>query len=507
MHESKKVVPMPELVELVAEYRRQGKRVVHCHGVFDLLHIGHIRYFRQAAAMGDVLVVTVSPDQHVDKGPHRPAFNQALRAEAVASQDAVRHAAVNLWPTAEETLRALRPDVYVKGSDFKSVESDPTGKLQREAEVCKELGIELRLTQDIVFSSTNLINRFLSSFDDDVQEFLDVFRSRYSIADIEWILEQMSKLTVTVVGDAILDDYQFCSPLGASSKEPVLVFTHEGGDLFAGGSLAVANHLANFVGRVHLFTVLGEKDSHEEFIRASLRENVVPHFAYQANAPTIRKRRYIEGYSMAKLLEIYHMDSSGLEETRDAAFREAVAAQAASTDLTVAADFGHGAISPACRSVLSAGPFLAVNTQANAGNRGFHTISCYERCDFISLAEPELRLDARDNASGVSILAERVQKRTGASLLAVTRGKKGSYVLTADGVDVLVPAFVDKIVDRIGSGDAFFSIASLAAKLGVQPDVLAFLGNVAGCIAVGIVGNKKAIDRATVLKHVTSLLK
>mgnify|MGYP000993622695 FL=1 len=80
-------------------------------------------------------------------------------------------------------------------------------------------------------------------------------------------------------------------------------------------------------------------------------------------------------------------------------------------------------------------------------------------------------------------------------------------MLTADGVYVLVPAFVDKIVDRIGSGDAFFSIASLAAKLGVQPDVLAFLGNVAGCIAVGIVGNKKAIDRATVLKHVTSLLK
>lgn len=506
-HNSNKVVPMPELVELVAEYRRQGKRVVHCHGVFDLLHIGHIRYFRQAAAMGDVLVVTVSPDQYVDKGPHRPAFNQALRAEAVASQDAVSHAAVNLWPTAEETLRALRPDVYVKGSDFKSVESDPTGKLQREAEVCKELGIELRLTQDIVFSSTNLINRFLSSFGDDVQEFLDVFRSRYSIADIEWVLEQMSKLSVTVVGDAILDDYQFCSPLGASSKEPVLVFTHEGGDLFAGGSLAVANHLANFVSQVHLFTVLGEKDSHEEFIRASLRENVIPHFAYQANAPTIRKRRYIEGYSMAKLLEIYHMDSSGLEEARDAAFRQAVAAQAASTDLTVAADFGHGAISPACRSELSAGPFLAVNTQANAGNRGFHTISCYKRCDFISLAEPELRLDARDNTSGVSILAERVQKRTGASLLAVTRGKKGSYVLTADGVDVLVPAFVDRIVDRIGSGDAFFSIAALAAKLGVQPDVLAFLGNVAGCIAVGIVGNKKSIDRPTLMKHVTSLLK
>lgn len=507
MRDSKKVVPMPALVELVAEYRRQGKRVVHCHGVFDLLHIGHIRYFRQAAAIGDVLVVTLSPDQFVDKGPHRPAFNQALRAEAIASQDAVSHVAVNLWPTAEETLRALRPDVYVKGSDFKSVKSDPTGKLQREADVCTELGIELRLTQDIVFSSTNLINRFLSSFDEDVQKYLDVFRSRYSVADIEWVLEQMSKLTVTVVGDAILDDYQFCSPLGASSKEPVLVFRHEGGDLFAGGSLAVANHLANFAGQVHLHTVLGEQDSNEEFIRASLRENVVPHFAFQANAPTIRKRRYVEGYTMAKLLEIYFFDGSGLDEKRDAAFCQAVAAQAAQTDLTVAADFGHGTISPDCLRRLEKTPFLTVNTQANAGNRGFHTITCYERCDFISLAEPEIRLDARGNASSVPVLAEHVQRRSVATMVAVTRGKKGSFVLTADGVRVLVPAFVDKIVDRIGSGDAFFSIASLAAKLGGQPDLLAFLGNVAGSIAVGVVGNKKAIDRPTLMKHVTSLLK
>ncbi|HMM39169.1 MAG TPA: PfkB family carbohydrate kinase [Desulfovibrio sp.] len=498
---------MPKLVDLIAEYKRQGKRVVHCHGVFDLLHIGHIRYFRQAAAMGDVLVVTLTPDEFVDKGPHRPAFTQALRAEAVASQDAVDHVAVNLWPTAEETLRALLPDVYVKGSDFKSVDADPTGKLQREAEVCKELGIELRLTQDIVFSSTNLINRFLSSFDEDVQEYLDVFRSRYSIRDIEWVLEQMSKLTVTVVGDAILDDYQFCSPLGASSKEPVLVFKHEGEDLFAGGALAVANHLANFAGTVHLFTVLGEEDSHEDFIRRNLRGNVTPHFAFQKKAPTIRKRRYVEGYSMAKLLEIYHMDDSGLDDERDGAFREAMKAQAEGSDLVVAADFGHGAISPACRNMLAETPFLAVNTQANAGNRGFHTIACYDRCDFISLAEPEIRLDARDTSSGVNILAEGVLNKSRASMVAVTRGKKGSFVLTSDGVGVLVPAFVDKIVDRIGSGDAFFSVASLAAKLGVQPDLVAFLGNVAGSIAVGIVGNKKSIDRATLLKHVTSLLK
>lgn len=507
MHVEKKVQTLEELAETVARLQSEGKKVVHCHGVFDLLHIGHIRYFRQAAQMGDALVVTVTPDRFVDKGPNRPAFPEDLRVEGVASQHHVDFAAINTWATAEELLKFMKPDVYVKGSDFKSIDSDPTGKLQLEADVCKELGIEMRLTQDIVFSSTNLINRFMSSFTDDVQEYLEIFRSRYTIEDVEDILDRMAEVSVTVVGDTILDDYQYCSPLGASSKEPVMAFSHQNGDLFAGGVLAIANHLSNLCKEVRMFSVLGEKRSHEEFVRASLKENVVPHFAYQQDAVTIRKRRYIDGYSMAKLFEIYHMDDSGLDADRDEAFREAVMEQARQTDLTMAADFGHGTISPTLREDLTASPYLAVNTQANAGNRGFHTISGYGRCDFASLAEPELRLDTRDKTTGVIPMTETVRQKVGASMIAVTRGKKGSYILRNDGLGVVVPAFTHKVVDKIGSGDAFFSVASLAASLEVQPELVGFLGNVVGSIAVGIVGNKKSVSRKAIMKHVTSLMK
>jgi len=502
-----KIKSISELVDIVAELKAAGRRVVHCHGVFDLLHIGHIRYFRQAAQWGDVLVVTVSPDRFVDKGPHRPAFSEILRAEAVASQDVVDFVAVNEWATAEELLRAVQPDVYVKGSDFKDIDSDPTGKLRLEADVCEEIGAELKLTKDIVFSSTNLINRFMSSFSDDVQEYLEIFRSRYSIGEIEAILDRMAELSVTVVGDTILDDYQYCSPLGASSKEPVMAFRHMDGDLFAGGVLAIANHLSQLVKEVRMFTVLGEKESHEDFIRENLSDNVIPYFEYQKDAPTLRKRRYIEGYSLTKLFEIYYMDESGLDRKRDERFRKALMEQAAQDDLVIAADFGHGAISPLCREALTASPFLAVNTQANAGNRGYHTISGYGRCDFVSLAEPELRLETRDKHTGVTPLTDIVRERLGAQLVAITKGKSGSYIQHRDGTGVLVPAFAHRVVDKVGSGDAFFSITSLAARLGVQPELVAFLGNVVGSIAVSIVGNKKPVTRQAIMKHVTSLLK
>ncbi len=69
-----KIKKIEELAEILKSLRGKGKKIVHCHGVFDLLHIGHIRYFEQARRMGDVLVVTITEDGHVDKGPLRPAF-------------------------------------------------------------------------------------------------------------------------------------------------------------------------------------------------------------------------------------------------------------------------------------------------------------------------------------------------------------------------------------------------------------------------------------------------
>ena len=111
--------------------------------------------------MGNVLAVTLSPDEYIDKGPGRPVFNQSLRAESIAALECVDFVAINKWPTAEETLRLLRPSIYVKGQEFEELK-DKTGKIQREFAVLKEIGAELRVTKDIVFSSTKLINEHLS---------------------------------------------------------------------------------------------------------------------------------------------------------------------------------------------------------------------------------------------------------------------------------------------------------------------------------------------------------
>lgn len=153
-----KIKVLEELSQIIKKLKSEGKKVVLCHGCFDLMHPGHIKYFQAARNMGDILVVTLTPDIYIDKGPGRPVFNQDLRAESIAALECVDYVAVNKWPTAEETLRLLRPDIYVKGQEFENLE-DKTGKIQKEYEVLKEIGAEMRFTHEIVFSSTKLLKQ------------------------------------------------------------------------------------------------------------------------------------------------------------------------------------------------------------------------------------------------------------------------------------------------------------------------------------------------------------
>ena len=154
-----KIIDLYELSDRIKELKAQGKRIVHCHGCFDLMHPGHIKHFQAAKNMGDLLLVTLTPDKYVDKGPERPVFNENLRAESIAALECVDYVAVNKWPTAEQTLRLLKPNYYVKGQEFEYLE-DKTGKIQMEDEIVKEIGSEMRFTHEIVFSSTELINKY-----------------------------------------------------------------------------------------------------------------------------------------------------------------------------------------------------------------------------------------------------------------------------------------------------------------------------------------------------------
>jgi rfaE bifunctional protein nucleotidyltransferase chain/domain len=162
----------------------QGLRIVQCHGVFDLLHPGHIRHFREAKSQGDLLVVTLTPDRFVNKGPGRPAFTEALRLETLAALLDVDYVVLNDSPDAISAIRKIRPAVYVKGMEYQNHAEDVTGKIAEEARAVEEMGGTIYYTNDIVFSSSSLLNRYFDSVPPKVAEFLSLLKQDHSEDDI-----------------------------------------------------------------------------------------------------------------------------------------------------------------------------------------------------------------------------------------------------------------------------------------------------------------------------------
>ncbi|MBI3553546.1 MAG: adenylyltransferase/cytidyltransferase family protein [Elusimicrobia bacterium] len=503
-----KVLSIETLASELELQRSRKKKIVHCHGVFDLLHVGHIRHFTEAKAMGDILVVTLTPDQHVNKGPHRPAFPQDLRAEVIAALDAVDFVAVNKWPTAVNAIKLLKPDVYAKGPDYKDTSKDLTGGITVEEEAVRAAGGEIRFTEDITFSSSKLLNRHMPQFDGPVAGYLERLRQHYSGGDIAGLVDSLRRLKVLVVGEAILDQYVYCNAMGKSSKEPILALQYVSEETHAGGALAVANHLAEFCDRVDLATYLGAKDSKEDFIRSNLKPNVSPFFVRKTDSPTILKRRFVQATQVTKLLEIYEMNDSPLEGREEDEFCGWLDQNLSGYDVVVAADFGHGLIGPRAVELLAEkARFLSVMTQINAANIGYHTISKYPRADYVCIHEGELRLDHRNRRDELKLLIQNQAKRLCASTVMVTRGTKGTLLYCATEGFSECPAFAIKIVDRIGAGDAVLAVTSLGAAAKLPPAVIGFLGNLAGAQAVTIIGNSASISRVSLLKSAEALLK
>ncbi len=495
------------LAEKLAVLRAQGKRIAHAHGVFDLLHIGHIRHLREAKSFGDILVVTLTEDKHVNKGPHRPAFPEGLRAEAIAALDAVDYVAISRYPSAVEMIGLIKPDAYVKGPDYKQPADDVSGGITREEQAVKDAGGEIKITEDITFSSSTLINRFLPSYSTEVQTYLDDFRSRFSARDIRDYLDRLSTMNVAVVGEAILDEYVYCDQLGKTAKEPVLAMRYESAEMFAGGSLAVANHLAGFCRSVELVTCMGSYDGHERFIRSNLLPNVRLNFVYKSDSPTIIKRRYVEKTLNTKLFEVYFINDAPLNSEDEAQLKSLLGERVQSADAVVVSDFGHGLVTPALKRQLeSSAKFLALNTQINAANIRFHAISSYRRADYVCINEGEIRLDARDRVGPLERLVADLTEKMSCERVLVTRGQRGVEYF-AEGTHFPSPSFAGNVVDRVGSGDAVLAISAVCVAAGIPSEAVAFVANVIGAQKVQVMGNRSSIDRVATYKFVEALLK
>jgi cytidyltransferase-like protein len=503
-----KILPLTDLAALIQELKREGKRVVHCHGVFDLVHVGHLKHFQNARQFGDVLVVTLTPDKWVNKGPHRPAFEEKLRLEMLAGFECIDYVALNAWPTAVETLKLLQPTCFVKGSEFTDRSKDVTGAVAQEEAAIESVGGRLVFTDDLTFSSSNLINRYLPQFSSQTSDYLASFATRHKPDDVLGYIERAGSLRVLTIGETIIDEYNYCETLGKSGKEPILAVRLISTESFPGGILAVANHVASFTDQVGMISMLGDSESAESFVREKLNPLVTPTFFTMRGAPTIVKKRYIESYPFQKMFEVYLMNDDQDAVANSERFCTELRRVLPEYDVVIVTDYGHGLIDEAVIDVLTQGAkCLAINTQANAGNYGFNTVSKYPRADYICVSEKELRLEARTRQKDLRLLVERQAEQHGCRRMLITRGQKGVVCWGLDEGFSEVPALAGHFTDRVGAGDAVFAVTSLCLAQNAPAEVMGLIGNAVGAMAVGVIGNRGPIERTPLLRFLISLFK
>lgn len=504
-----KIKTIGELASILEKYRKEGKKIAHCHGCFDLLHPGHLKHFQAAKNKGDILVVTLTKDEYVNKGPGRPVFNHHLRAESIAALECVDYVGINEWPTAIETIKLLKPHFYVKGSDYADRSSDLSGKIYEEEEAVKSVGGMLHFTDEVSFSSTSLINTFLSPYPQEAKEFFHEFKKKYSAGDIINRIKSAKDLKVLVIGDIIIDEYHYCSGMGKSQKDNIIATKFINDEVFAGGVLAAANHIAGFCEDVTLLSCVGQVNSYDDFITGRLKANITPNFYYRKDIPTVVKRRFVDPAFLTKLFEVCYLDDiSPMPKDIEGEILDYLQNSLKDFDLVLVTDFGHGLITPKIIRLLSdKAKFLAVNVQTNSANLGFNLITKIHRADFICIDEPEIRLACHDKISNLEQLVTDISKKVNCEKIIVTRGHKGSLTYSVKDGFSGIPVFSREVVDRIGAGDAFFSIAAPCVYGNNPMKVAGFIGNAVGAMKVLIVGNRSSVEPLPLFKYITTLLK
>ena len=484
------------------------RMVVHCHGVFDILHIGHLRMLKKAAELGDTLVVSITADDHVGKGPGRPVYGERFRAEMLDGLECVDFVVVVPFPSGKEIIEKIRADIYAKGAQYEGTE---TPALLEEKETCRKQGTKFEYVYDPVISSSTELVKHVGDWPKEVVEAMDGIKKEHGFDGVVAWLDKARKQSVAVMGEAIIDEYVQCEVLGRSSKSHLAALRRVQEKRYAGGSVAVAKVLEGFCDDVFLLALTGV-DEGRDWLRSQVGE--MDHiFVGRCDGPTVLKRRYWERYYGLPMCEVYEMTDHYLQPIDEQKLAREAGIKAKTADVTIVTDYGHGMFTPSIISEIGRSVnYLALNVQQNAGNQGlskFQKWGCGADCLTMALAEFWLsrgeRIDSeRLIQQGICLMANDMKS----GRVVVTRGRDGCLAYNRDdGGFLTFPSIAFEVKDRVGAGDVFLSFFSLFSACSAPLDVSLFVSSAAAAFAVSRMGPGGGfITRESLLRHIKGLL-
>jgi rfaE bifunctional protein kinase chain/domain len=486
----RKIKTRDELREAIGPYPRTRK-VIMCHGAFDLVHPGHLRHLMYARGKADLLIASLTSDAHISKANYRPFVPQMLRAMNLAALELVDYVIVDENATPLENIAFLQPDFFAKGYEYFDGPGGIHPKTQLEMEGLATYGGEMIFTPgDVVFSSSRFIEQTPPAIE--VEKLLVLLESEgITFESLRFSLDRCQGLRVHVLGDTIVDTYVYCNPIGSStSKTPTLSVKYEEQVDFAGGAAVVARHLRAAGAEVTFSTVLGH-DPLKDFVVAEMERcgvRCLP--VIDPTRPTTQKTAYIaNGY---RLLKVDRVDNRPISEKIVGEFKSAL--EQSPADAYVFSDFRHGIFSkqtiPELTGSLRQGPLRVADSQVASrwGN-----ILDFHGFDLITPNEKEARFSLADQDSVIRPLALELYKRAGCKTLILKMGERGIITYRAPSHSVrsffTVDSFAGHVVDPVGAGDALLAYATLGLAATSNPVIASVLASMAAGVACEHDGN------------------
>jgi rfaE bifunctional protein kinase chain/domain/rfaE bifunctional protein nucleotidyltransferase chain/domain len=484
----RKIKTVDELVEILGP-RPRARKVIMCHGVFDIVHPGHLRHLLYAKSKGDVLVVSVTADEHISKANVRPYVPEELRAINLAAFEMVDYVVIDRDPTPLTNLRRLQPDFYAKGYEYMSAGIHP--RTQEEMTVLESYGGEVLFTPgDVVYSSSQLIEISPPSIAADKLVVL-MNGEGLTFDDLRHALSKLAGLRVHVVGDTIVDSYTQCSMIGGMTKTPTISVRFESKQDFTGGAAIVAKHLRAAGGDVTFTTVMGD-DALRDQVLTDLEDqgvHCVP--VIDSTRPTTSKNAIVVGGY--RLLKIDTLDNRSISERILTQLVQQV--RTTPTDAVVFSDFRHGIFNrhtvPALVDAIPPEAFRVADSQVASrwGN-----ILDFTGFDLITPNEREARFALGDQDSVVRPLGVELFRRARCKTLMLKLGDRGLITFRDRPVTdarsfFTIDSFADRAVDPVGAGDALLAYATLAMVATRNEAIASILGAFAAAVECDVDGN------------------
>lgn len=504
-----KINPLEEILTKVRCVQREGKNVVLCHGHFNVIHPGHLRFLNHAKDQGDFLVVSILHHDDLGVDSKGDYFSQKERAEGVAHLQMV-DAVYELPGSVVDFISELRPDIYMKGREFE----EKRHFIQDEIDAIESSGGKMLFSSgDIEYSAKPLFNGGTAGKNSQKKdELLNIcYKHSVNIRRLIRAIDDFSSLNMLVIGDTIVDQFIACDALGVSSEAPVLAVRELNSKEFIGGAAIVSQHIKSMGANCTYLSVIGD-DNPGGLVLESLAEAGVHSSLITDDArPTTYKIRYmVENQKVLRVSRLKQHEVNSKIETQIISRLEELIPQ---MDGVVICDFVYGVITRKIRTAIS-------QIARQHGVKVFGDLQCssqtgdvsqYRDIELITPTEKEARIALGDYTSGLEALARNLLDCTQNRSIAITLAGQGFLSYSRDFekdtyLSEYFPALEQHPVDVAGAGDSLLAAYALGLCKGLSYMEASTLGACFAGISVSRIGNipLKPVEIKSYLNNINS---